>query len=201
MQMIPATSWTTRFTGVIGVASAVAIWNPSLPGPECAAPLFVEHLCARIDGARRRHRDADTFAEFYGGADDRLQLQRPSGFEILQHRRLVRTNFFCAGHPLLDRDRQLDPELPGDRLGFGHDFADHGGRVRMADQLLQRPAGECADRVEGDVAEQLHPDLVAEPGRDRHAETAAISASASALMRSLRVPFGSPRLSRLPSVW
>ena len=43
-------------------------------------------------------------------------------------------------------------------------------RVRLAHHLLERAARERADRVEGDVAEQLHPDLVPEARRDRAAE-------------------------------
>ena len=40
----------------------------------------------------------------------------------------------------------------------------------MPRQLLERAAGERADRVEGDVAEQLDPDLVAEARRHRAAQ-------------------------------
>src|SRR5262245_50656001 len=43
----------------------------------------------------------------------------------------------------------------------------------MTNQVLQAAAGERADRVEGHVAEQLHPDLVADARRDRAAEPGA----------------------------
>ena len=85
----------------------------------------------------------------------------------------MRTNFFCAGHPLIDGDWQLDAELRGDRLGFGHYFADHRRCLRMAHERLERRAGQRADRVEGDVAEELHPDLVAKPGGHRRTQAGA----------------------------
>ena len=40
----------------------------------------------------------------------------------------------------------------------------------MAGQFFERSSGQCADRIEGDVAEQLHPDFVTEPRRHRTAE-------------------------------
>ena len=43
----------------------------------------------------------------------------------------------------------------------------------MARQLLERAAGERADRIERDVAEQLDPDLLADARRDRAPEAGA----------------------------
>ena len=55
----------------------------------------------------------------------RRPLRAPSAarLRVLQHRRLVRADFFGAGHPLIDRDRQLDAELRRHRFGLGHDLA------------------------------------------------------------------------------
>ena len=64
----------------------------------------------------------------------------------------------------------LDAQFPGDGLGFGHDLAHDLRRIGVAGELLERAAGQCADRVERDVAEQLHPDLVTEPRGHRAAE-------------------------------
>src|SRR5439155_26476855 len=84
------------------------------------------------------------------------------GFEILQHRRLVCADFFRARHALIDRDRQLDPELRGDGFRLAHGLADHARRFRMPHELFERAPGQRADRVERYVPQELHPDLVAE---------------------------------------
>ena len=76
-----------------------------------AASMFIQQFRAGVDRARGRHRHAQPLAQFHDRADDGFELHRPAGFEILQHRRLVRADFFGAGHSLVDRDRQLDAEL------------------------------------------------------------------------------------------
>ena len=164
----------------------------------CSSSIFAHAYTARVVGIGT----PKPLAELDDRADDRFELHRPARLEILQHRRLVRADFFGARHPLVDRDRQLDAELRRHRFGFRHDFADRRGRVGMPDQLFERPAGQRADRVERDVAEQLHPDLVAKPRVDRDSGTR----RQSTVRRSLRnrsdlLPSGSPKLILLPSVW
>jgi hypothetical protein len=75
-------------------------------------PFPIRQLCARIDGTRRRHWHAEPISQLDDGADDRFELQRAAGLEILQHRRLVRADLFRPGHPLIDRDRHFDASFP-----------------------------------------------------------------------------------------
>ncbi len=162
-----------------------------------SSSIFAQPYTARVAGIRH----AEAIAELDDGADDRVELHRTPRFVVLQHRRLVRPDLFRASHALLNGDRELDVQLRGDRFGLGHDFPDDVRHFGMPHQFFERAAGQRANRVEGDVAEQLHPDLrdgtCVVTGARR---PAAISASASALTRSVRIPLGSPRLRRFPSV-
>jgi hypothetical protein len=73
-------------------------------GPEgphyflCRLPFLVQQFDATIDRPRDRHRHVKPIAQLDDRADDGVDFHRPPGLEILQHRRLVRTNFFGAGH-------------------------------------------------------------------------------------------------------
>ena len=62
------------------------------------------------------------------------------------------------------------PSRAGDRFRLGHQLAHDLRHLGMARQFLERAAGQRADRIERDVAEQLDPDLMTEPRRDRAAE-------------------------------
>ena len=62
------------------------------------------------------------------------------------------------------------PSFPATASVSRHDLAHQARRIGVAHQLLERAAGQRADRVERDVAEQLHPDLVTEARGDRAAE-------------------------------
>ena len=77
-----------------------------------ASSIFAHAYTARVVGIGT----PKPLAELDDRPDDRLELHRPAGLEILQHRRLVRADFFGARHPLIDRDRQLDAELRAPRL-------------------------------------------------------------------------------------
>src|SRR3954471_3669105 len=111
MQMMPASSCNQRLTDVSGVDT----WSvdmgplPAAPGslPPCAS-FFIQHLRAGVYRPRRRHRHAELFAELDDSADDRLELHRTAGFEVLQHRLFVCAALLGARHSLIDRDRQLD---------------------------------------------------------------------------------------------
>ena len=87
----------------------------------CASPVLIEKLRACVDGLGCSHGHAHPLAQFEDRPDDGLELHRTSRFVILQHRRLVRPDFFGAGHPLVDGNGELDPQLRCYRFGFGHD--------------------------------------------------------------------------------
>src|SRR5205814_6312905 len=53
------------------------------------------------------------------------------------------------------------------RFGLGHHRSNEPGHLTVPHELFESPAGQSADRVERDIAEQLDPDLMAEPRGDR----------------------------------
>src|SRR6185503_17016611 len=136
-----------------------------------ALPSFIQQFHARIHRARRRHRHPEPLAQLDDRAHNRFDFHGPARLEILQHRRLVRPGLLAAGHSLIDRDRQRDAELRRDRFRLRHDFADQPRGLGMAHHFLERGPGQGAHRVETHVAEELHPDLVAEPDRNGTAES------------------------------
>jgi hypothetical protein len=111
-------------------------------------------------------------------ADDRFELRWAAGLEILQHRRLVRAHFSAPVYALVDRDGHLDPQLSGDSRSLGHDLAHDLRRIGVANSSSVPPV-RCTDRIECDVAGQLHPDLMAEPRSDRAAEASRDQVSTS----------------------
>ena len=85
-------------------------------------------------------------------------------------RRHRHAELFRARHSLIDRDRKLNSELRRDGLTFHHEIANEATCFWMTDQFLERPSSQRADRVEGDVAEQLDPDFMAKTWRHRTTE-------------------------------
>ena len=79
-------------------------------------------------------------------------------------------DFFCTRHSLIDGDRQLHPQLAGDRFHFLHDGAYQRGNARIAHHLNQRGSRECADRIQRSVSQNLYPNLVADARGDRAAQ-------------------------------
>ncbi len=61
---------------------------------------------------------------------------------------------FSACDALVDGDRQLDGELVGQRFDLDHYIPNQGADAGVAHHLYQRSAGEGADGIEGDVAQQ-----------------------------------------------
>ena len=128
-------------------------------------------LRARIHRARRRHRHAEPLAQLDDGADDRFELHaagRP---------RDPAASTSCARRPFPRPAMRWSieigssmPSLPATASVSVMISRTTLRRVGVADQLLERAAGQRADRIERDVAEQLHPDLVTEPRGDRTAE-------------------------------
>src|SRR5208283_974706 len=83
---------------------------------------------------------------------------------------------FCAPRLLLrlqfaDRWKQATPcQLARNRFHFLHDVSDHRTNSRIAHHLNQRGARQCADRIEGSVAQDLYPNLLPETSGDRAAQ-------------------------------
>jgi hypothetical protein len=122
----------------------------------------------------------------------------------------VRPDLLRARHALLNRDRERDVQLRGDRFGLRHHLSNDFRHFRMAHQIFERPTGQRADRVEGDVAEQLHPDFVPEPGRHRRAQASrdqrfgerpgALGPEPARFAQAQAIPFGVVNHSRLRDV-
>ena len=97
--------------------------------------------------------------------------------------------------------RQLDAESSGDGFRFGHDLAHQVRDSGVLRHLHERGAGQRADRIERDIAEELDPDLLPDPRGDRSSGDRRESESARwRSSRSDLVPSGSPKLIRFPSV-
>ena len=90
--------------------------SPLYRSPPCRP-----QLDQSIHRVNRRRRRVGQPPQLHNGPDERLDFQRPSCFEILKHRGLVRPDGFRAGDALLDADPKRDAELFGD--GFD-DFSD-----------------------------------------------------------------------------
>jgi hypothetical protein len=71
----------------------------------------------------------------------------------------------AAVEPLLDRHVRLGPHRARHLDGLVHHRRDEISRGLIAADPGDRGAGQRAERVERDVAHELHPDLVAEPCR------------------------------------
>jgi hypothetical protein len=77
----------------------------------------------------------------------------------------VLAHFFRASDALVNGDRQLNGELIGHQLDLDHYIPYQGADAGIAHHLYQRSAGERADGIEGDIAQQLYPNFVAAGGR------------------------------------
>src|SRR5262249_13532165 len=104
-------------------------------------------------------------------ADDGLQLRRPPGLHILQHRSLVMTHLLRSFDTLLYGDAEINAQSFSYGFGLRHDLGGQGARLRALDDLDERGARERADRIERDVAHQLHPHVVPDVRADRTTET------------------------------
>ena len=92
----------------------------------------------------------------------RVDLQGAAGLQVLQHARLVRPHPPRHGDAFLDGHAEASPERLAHGPPLSHHLRHDGVRARVASDLLQRRAGERADRVEAQVAPQLDPDLIAD---------------------------------------
>ena len=152
---------------------------------------------------RRRHPDQPAHAPATA-ADQRVDLHRPAALEVLQHRGLVRAD--RRRRPSMRWSTSIGKRTPsalGDRLRLQHHRAGQRARAGVGDDRVERGAGQRRDRVEGQVAPELDPDLVADVGADRRLAGRRRSAPRRERARRARVfsPDGSPSEKRSPSTW
>src|SRR5207302_5693400 len=74
-------------------------------------------------------------------------------------------NFFRPRHALIDGNWEFHPQLMRDRFHFLHDVSDHGRYSRIAHHLHDGCASQRADRVQGSIAQNFHPNLMPDAGR------------------------------------
>src|SRR5258708_16060785 len=124
----------------------------------------------RENGVDCRGRHVDAAAELLDGSDQRVDLHRPAALEILQHRGLVRADARRPVDAPLDIDAAAHSEALTDRLRLDHHRARHLAGTGIGADDIERGTGQRADRVEGKIAPQLEPDLVADALADRRVE-------------------------------
>src|SRR5439155_351629 len=73
----------------------------------------------------------------------------------------------------LERDRELDAEPRGDGGALVEDPPQELDHLGLRPELAEGGAGERGDRIERGVADELQPDLVAQPLLDRRLQAAA----------------------------
>jgi hypothetical protein len=95
------------------------------PSDFCALYDQGEH---HVEGRRRNPREP---SHFLNHRYQRVDLHRPSAFEILQHRGLVRADLARALDSSFDVDAELGAQAFRDRLGFRHDRPRQGARGRI----------------------------------------------------------------------
>src|SRR5262249_33661489 len=116
---------------------------------------------ARINRFCGRQRQTQLVSQLNYRADDRLDLNWTSTFDVLQHRGFVVSYFLSAGESLLARNAEFDPQSGRDRLYLLHDRARQRASLAVLHNFQERRASQCTDRIEGDVSHQLDPHVVA----------------------------------------
>ena len=91
---------------------------------------------------------ADQLAQLDHRGQKRIQLDRPTALQILQHRGLVRADRVRPVDALLDIDGELDAQLLADLLALGHHRAHQRPRAGIAGDDVERREGQDAERVE-----------------------------------------------------
>ena len=95
-----------------------------------------------------RRLDAQSFGKFQNGGDQRVDLERSSGLDILTGRGLVPDNRGSAVDALFDGNAEPHADGLSDTLHLGHDGMDEGAAFRIIADGIQRRAGQRRDRVE-----------------------------------------------------
>ncbi len=130
----------------------------SSPAARGSVPLSDLHQ----DGVDHRRLAPGELAELAHHTQNGVDLEPAATLQILQHRSLVRAD--GAGHvdARLDLQVETHAERFADCAGFDHHGADDGAGAGVGRDFVQQPAGQRAHRVEGQIAPELHPDLVAD---------------------------------------
>ena len=90
-----------------------------------------------------RHGYAQLLADLEHRSGDRLEFERPPGFQILQHGGLVLADLCGAVNALLDRDRQIETQPRASVDRFLHDAAHQFAGVRRRRDPDQRRTGSA----------------------------------------------------------
>jgi hypothetical protein len=134
---------------------------------------------------------ADPLADLVHGADDGVELQRPPGLDVLQHRRPEGAELRGDRVAILGRLRDRATDAPADRRRFLHARGIEGAHQRVGEHAVTRGAGDRRDRIHRHVAPELVPDVVADVGGVRRVE-ARVREEIDDFLRALAAP--APRL-------
>ena len=104
--------------------------------------------------------DVQTLSDFAHRTHDRIQFKRASCFDVLKHGRLKGTKLGCDGVSRFWRVRYMAANGLSHGLGFAHSIRAKVAYHRVCEQSVECRASQRADRVHGEVAKQLEPDLV-----------------------------------------
>jgi hypothetical protein len=116
-------------------------------------------------------RVADDPTHLLHGGDQRVDLHRLAGFQILQHRGSVLANLGRAIDPALDINPETGAQALGNYLRLQHHRLGGGAAGRIAGNDIEGAPGQRRDRVETQVAPQLQPQLGADVVEHRGFET------------------------------
>ena len=119
-----------------------------------------------------RRRRAGEPAKLDHCADERVDFGIAASFDVLQHRSLVLADSLGARDALFQRDAEFDAEPVRHVLGLPHHVRGELARERELTDIDERRVTERTDRVEGEVAPELEPDLGADVVEDRRLEAA-----------------------------
>src|SRR5205807_1190033 len=153
---IPLTWRSPAMAGWAASSRLGGLWS-SIPGW-----LRVQQLDAGVERPQVRDRHGQAIGELDDGPDERIDLERSSGLEVLQHRRLMGAHPRGAADSPVDADRDFDTYPPGHGIDLLHGGAHHRFGHRIAGDPHQGRPRQRAHRIEDRVAEQLDPDLVAD---------------------------------------
>uniref|UniRef100_E6PMM9 Uncharacterized protein n=1 Tax=mine drainage metagenome TaxID=410659 RepID=E6PMM9_9ZZZZ len=121
----------------------------------------VEFREQRQHGLGQGHGDAGAPGQFHRGAEQGLHFQRPAALQVLQGGGLDRTDAAADGNALLGIHLRVAAIGAGERDQLLHDATHQVEQARVGADLVHARAGERGHRVERGVADELHPDGVA----------------------------------------
>ena len=127
---------------------------------------FSKKLDDSIERIEMRRRDVDDAAEFNHRAKQRVGFKRAAGFDILQHRGLMRPTASAPAMRFSSAMRKRIAERFADRFYLAHHVFGELSRQAEAADVFKRRMGQRADRVERRIAPKLCPKLGADIGDD-----------------------------------